>query len=281
MWALGIPLDGSSEINPAMMRRRVQARSTLTPRIESKMESRNAGSDSALPSGTGFLVLEPRRSIEDDDRYGRDHPHHALSWHGGHGEAHGRNRGGSHARGQHRRTIRFGWMADVYDKRCVMVAAYALMAAGLLAFTQAHLGWLIFLFLALFSPGFGGTMIIRGAMLREYFGAGSFGKLLGITMGMASLGGMLGPPSRVGLRHMGDLSAHLVCLLRSHHRFHCLHLHDPPSLTRVTHSAEPSERSRARPLSRRHPESHRDADRRVRIPRSSPGLTPPPRGHSV
>lgn len=88
----------------------------------------------------------------------------------------------------------FGWLADLYQKRLVLMAAYGCMLAGLLAFSQAKEQWPLIVFLALFPPGFGGTMILRGAMLREHFGVGSFGKLLGITMGTASLGGMVGPP---------------------------------------------------------------------------------------
>lgn len=88
----------------------------------------------------------------------------------------------------------FGWLADLHQKRLVMMAAYGFMLAGLAAFTQARSGWTLALFLVLFPPGFGGTMILRGAMLREHFGVGSFGKLLGITMGTASMGGMIGPP---------------------------------------------------------------------------------------
>lgn len=88
----------------------------------------------------------------------------------------------------------FGWLADVYPKHKVMMGAYGFMVVGLLALTKVHEGWPLYVFLAFFPPGFGGTMILRGAMLREHFGVGSFGKLLGITMGMASMGGMIGPP---------------------------------------------------------------------------------------
>lgn len=88
----------------------------------------------------------------------------------------------------------FGWLSDVVDKRYVMISSYGFMAAGLLAFTQAREALFLVPFLSFFSPGFGGCMIVRGAMLREYFGMGSFGRLLGITMGTASLGGILGPP---------------------------------------------------------------------------------------
>lgn len=88
----------------------------------------------------------------------------------------------------------FGWLADIYQKRLVMMTAYGFMLAGLVALAQAKDGWPLVAFLAFFPPGFGGTMILRGAMLRENFGVASFGKLLGITMGTASTGGMIGPP---------------------------------------------------------------------------------------
>jgi len=53
--------------------------------------------------------------------------------------------------------------------------------------------WAIYLFLLLFSPGFGGGAVLRGAVLREYFGRNSFGKMIGILMGFASIGGIIGP----------------------------------------------------------------------------------------
>jgi cyanate permease len=36
-------------------------------------------------------------------------------------------------------------------------------------------------------------MIIRGSILREYFGSASYGKILGITMGVGSIAGIIGP----------------------------------------------------------------------------------------
>jgi MFS family permease len=36
-------------------------------------------------------------------------------------------------------------------------------------------------------------MVVRSAMVREYFGRDSFGKMLGIIMGSASIGGIIGP----------------------------------------------------------------------------------------
>ena len=36
-------------------------------------------------------------------------------------------------------------------------------------------------------------MVLRGAILREYFGRDSFGKILGLIMGSGAFGGILGP----------------------------------------------------------------------------------------
>jgi MFS family permease len=86
-----------------------------------------------------------------------------------------------------------GWLGDLIDKRHALAITFLLMGSGLLAFCYVQVSWVIFLFLFLFPPGFGGSMVLRGAILRQYFGTASFGKLLGIIMGSASIGGIIGP----------------------------------------------------------------------------------------
>ena len=87
----------------------------------------------------------------------------------------------------------FGWLGDVFDKRHVMAWAFCMISLGMLAFCYVRVIWVAFVFLLLFSPGYGGSMVLRGAILREYFGRNSFGKMIGITMGAASIGGIIGP----------------------------------------------------------------------------------------
>jgi len=87
----------------------------------------------------------------------------------------------------------FGWWGDRYDKRVVLAGTFLIMAGGLLVFSMVRDLWMVILFLLLFSPGFGGSMVVRGAILREYFGKASFGKMIGIVLGSASIGGILGP----------------------------------------------------------------------------------------
>lgn len=89
--------------------------------------------------------------------------------------------------------ISLGWLGDLFDKRYVMALAFGFMGAGMVAFCFARVEWSLFLFLLFFPPSFGGMMVLRGATLREYFGRESFGKMIGIVMGSASVGGIIGP----------------------------------------------------------------------------------------
>ena len=89
--------------------------------------------------------------------------------------------------------VGFGWIADVYDKRYAFASAFGLMSAGLLAFCYAPSEKLVILFLLLFPPGFGGGMVLRSSVVREYFGRKSFGKVIGCVMGTGSIGGVIGP----------------------------------------------------------------------------------------
>jgi MFS family permease len=87
----------------------------------------------------------------------------------------------------------FGWWGDRFDKRIVMATTFFMMSAGAFAFCYVHSIGVLLLFLLLFAPGFGGSMVLRGAILQEYFGVAYFGKMIGIVMGSASIGGIIGP----------------------------------------------------------------------------------------
>jgi MFS family permease len=87
----------------------------------------------------------------------------------------------------------FGWLGDVFDKRYVMAIASCLMGMGMLVFYYVQQIWVTLIFLLLFCPGYGGNMVLGRTLLREYSGKDSFGKMLGIMMGFASIGGLLGP----------------------------------------------------------------------------------------
>ncbi|MBN1381637.1 MAG: MFS transporter [Deltaproteobacteria bacterium] len=86
-----------------------------------------------------------------------------------------------------------GWLADILDKRYAMAVGLFFLSAGLLTFYFMGWNWTIYLFLILFSLGFGSTVVVRGAMLSQYFSREQFGKLLGLVMGAGACGGIIGP----------------------------------------------------------------------------------------
>lgn len=87
----------------------------------------------------------------------------------------------------------FGWLGDIYSKQKVMALAICFMSIGMLFLSYAGNWWTIVLFLVFFAPGFGGNTTLRGAIIRENFGLTSFGKILGITLGISSVTGIVGP----------------------------------------------------------------------------------------
>lgn len=89
--------------------------------------------------------------------------------------------------------VGFGWLADHHPKKKILFFTFLLMGLGMLAFCFPQVWGIIFLFLFTFPPAFGGSMVLRGAILQEYFGRDIFGRMLGIIMGSASIGGIIGP----------------------------------------------------------------------------------------
>jgi OFA family oxalate/formate antiporter-like MFS transporter len=108
----------------------------------------------------------------------------------------------------------FGWLGDIFDKKYVMAWTFCILSLGMLAFCYVHLIAVAFVFLLLFPPGYGGGIVIRGAILREYFGRNSFGKMIGITMGSASIGGIIGP-TLAGWAFDTFLNYHIIWLIFS------------------------------------------------------------------
>ncbi|MBI4202504.1 MAG: MFS transporter [Chloroflexi bacterium] len=86
-----------------------------------------------------------------------------------------------------------GFLGDVVDKRYILAATFLVMALGSLAFAAIHQPWHIIFFLLLYPPGHGGTVPVRYSLLAEYFGRRSYGALIGVTMTLTAIFGIVGP----------------------------------------------------------------------------------------
>jgi len=89
-----------------------------------------------------------------------------------------------------------GWLSDKFGSRKVFAISFLSIAAGLLLFgyvTNATM-WLLVPCIITLSLGWGCTVTIRLSLLREYFGRGSYGTILGFVAGMMMLGSVTGAP---------------------------------------------------------------------------------------
>ncbi|MFH1650505.1 MAG: MFS transporter [Chloroflexota bacterium] len=88
-----------------------------------------------------------------------------------------------------------GMLGDRLNKKHVTTASLVCSTLGLLAFHYVTPGapWLLWTFMFLFGLGWGGIFTMRAGLIAEYFGRANFGTVLGIMLGMSSVGSFLGP----------------------------------------------------------------------------------------
>ncbi|MBI4310215.1 MAG: MFS transporter [Chloroflexi bacterium] len=86
-----------------------------------------------------------------------------------------------------------GFMADYVDKRKLLALTYLLLGLGSLAFGTIFHAWQIALFLLLYAPGHGGTVPIRFSMIADYFGRKAYGSIIGVSMTLTAIFGIVGP----------------------------------------------------------------------------------------
>ena len=89
--------------------------------------------------------------------------------------------------------ILLGFMADKMNKRNVLCFTYVMFSLGALVFGLITELWHLAIFIPLYSLAHGGTAPVRFALLADYFGSKSYGSLVGITMTLTAIFGIIGP----------------------------------------------------------------------------------------
>ena len=92
--------------------------------------------------------------------------------------------------------IIYGVMADIFKKKHVMASSMVLTVVGLSLFSylndDSYIPVVIFAVIHGFAAG--GSTTIRTPVVRDYFGAGNFGKLFGLMAVFVTLGVVVGAP---------------------------------------------------------------------------------------
>ncbi len=89
-----------------------------------------------------------------------------------------------------------GWLGDKFGRKEVFAASFFLMTAGLAiyGFVSSDIIWLLIPFIVSLSLGWGGSVVNRLTVLREYFSRSSFGTVMGLTSGVMMVGHVTGAP---------------------------------------------------------------------------------------
>jgi MFS family permease len=92
--------------------------------------------------------------------------------------------------------LTFGWLGDRFDRRRVAALGFVLASLGLLSlgYVDSVRTWMLVPSLILVGLGWGGPVPMMPALLRQYFGRARLATVLGVVMGVAALGSMVGPP---------------------------------------------------------------------------------------
>ncbi|MFC1533294.1 MFS transporter [Thermodesulfobacteriota bacterium] len=92
--------------------------------------------------------------------------------------------------------LSFGWLGDRMDKIMVAIVGLILVSSGMIFFSFVSMErmWLLVPFIICHSIGWGGSVTIRAALIREYFGRLRFGTINGFADGIAMMGVISGSP---------------------------------------------------------------------------------------
>ena len=87
----------------------------------------------------------------------------------------------------------FGYFADRFSPRWMMLACVALQAVGVVILMQSRSLGMVWVFVIVFAFGCGGTNTLRPLVIGEFFGISALGRTLGQTELIRRLGATAGP----------------------------------------------------------------------------------------
>ena len=90
-------------------------------------------------------------------------------------------------------TLAGGFLGDLMEKRYLLAASLILQALGTLIFANISSVWHLALFGILWGTGFGMYVPLRFALLGDYFGRRHYGSIMGVSMGMNMVSGLIAP----------------------------------------------------------------------------------------
>jgi len=86
-----------------------------------------------------------------------------------------------------------GWASDFMSRKGMLLVMVVGQIIGMAIFLYAHMSFLLIPFVIFFAIGFGGVIVLRAAILNDYYGSTYVGSLIGLCWGVSNIGGIGGP----------------------------------------------------------------------------------------
>ncbi|MFC1817016.1 MFS transporter, partial [Thermodesulfobacteriota bacterium] len=86
----------------------------------------------------------------------------------------------------------FGWLGDLVEKRYLIILCFMSMGIGAFIFAYLQHWWQVILFVAFYSPGYGGG-VLQDALRAEYYGRKHIGTIRGLMSLVQLIGTAAGP----------------------------------------------------------------------------------------
>ena len=96
--------------------------------------------------------------------------------------------------------VGFGYMADRYQAKTILVVSFLLQAVALLLLLSNQGATLFWAFVVIFAVGHGGALAVAPVVVGDLFGRTSLASLVGAYWLVATIGSLVGPPLAAAVR---------------------------------------------------------------------------------
>ncbi|MFC2002840.1 MFS transporter [Chloroflexota bacterium] len=86
-----------------------------------------------------------------------------------------------------------GWVSDFISRRLILILTLIGGTVGIMLFLYAHLFFFLISFVLLFGISYGGIIVLRPGILREYYGSTYIGSIIGLCFAVSMVGSIIGP----------------------------------------------------------------------------------------
>ncbi len=87
----------------------------------------------------------------------------------------------------------FGWLSDSFNKKWLLFILYIFHPIGIFSLVRVQHIMDVIPFVLIYSTAYGGNVVVKAAIIGDYYGRKNFGTIFGFIQGLSMLGSIAGP----------------------------------------------------------------------------------------